>query len=422
MSRTAHLGLFEGYGIEAEYMIVDRQTLAVRPIADKVLAAARHYGGRALADDQGEIEFGDTGWSNELVLHVVELKTDGPTADLAGLPALFQRDVERINAILAADGAMLMPTAMHPFMQPHAEMKLWPHGNSDVYEAYNRIFDCRGHGWSNLQSVHINLPFKDDDEFGRLHAAIRLALPLLPALAASSPIYEGKASGRLDSRLEFYRQNQRRIPVITGQVIPEAAFSRGEYDEKIFQKIFEKIRPHDPAGILQHEWLNSRGAIARFDRHAIEIRVLDIQESPLADLAVVTAVVSLVKALVDGRWVSSAAQKKWPTEPLAELFTRTLATAEQTVIDDRDFLLLFGLKTVRATAGELWRHIVADLLRWGDYPVSAFETPLRHILERGPLARRILAAVGPESAPARVTGVYRRLCDELARGGLFDAG
>ena len=32
--------------------------------------------------------------------------------------------------------------------------------------------------------------------------------------------------------------------------------------------------------------MNSRGAIARFDRNAIEIRVIDVQECPKADLAI----------------------------------------------------------------------------------------------------------------------------------------
>ena len=31
------------------------------------------------------------------------------------------------------------------------------------------------------------VPFADDAEFGRLHAAIRLALPIAPGIAASSP-------------------------------------------------------------------------------------------------------------------------------------------------------------------------------------------------------------------------------------------
>ena len=62
-------------------------------------------------------------------------------------------------------------------------------------QAFDRIFSCQGHGWANLQSMHINLPFADDAEFGRLHAAIRFLLPLLPGLTASSPVMDGAVTG-----------------------------------------------------------------------------------------------------------------------------------------------------------------------------------------------------------------------------------
>ena len=87
-----------------------------------------------------------------------------------------------------------MPTAMHPWMDPATETVLWDDA-TDVYRTYDRIYGCRGHGWANLQSMHVNLPFADDSQFARLHAAIRLVLPLLPALAASSPIAEGSVDG-----------------------------------------------------------------------------------------------------------------------------------------------------------------------------------------------------------------------------------
>ncbi len=138
---------------------------------------------------------GAISWSNELVAHVVELKTSEPAAALAGLAQAFAEHVRRINDLLRPLGARLMPTGMHPWMDPARETRLWPHDYSEVYANFDRIFDCRGHGWSNLQSVHLNLPFADDEEFGRLHAAIRLLLPILPALAASSPIVERRTTG-----------------------------------------------------------------------------------------------------------------------------------------------------------------------------------------------------------------------------------
>ena len=41
------------------------------------------------------------------------------------------------------------------------------------------------------------------------------------------------------------------------------------------------------------------------------------------------------------------------------------------------------------------------------------------MLERGPLARRILRAVGPECSKARLQAVYRELCDCLDEGRMF---
>ena len=281
MCTAQRLGLFQACGVELEYMIVDRATLDVRPIADELFRDAA--GG---SEYVGEFASGDVSWSNELVAHVVELKTTEPAKSLAPLADAFQAQVRRINELLAPHGARLMPGGMHPWMDPDRETKLWPHDSSEIYESFHRIFGCGGHGWSNLQSVHLNLPFADDAEFGRLHAAIRVLLPILPVLAASSPIVDGRVTGVLDARLDAYRENSRRIPSITGHVVPEAVFTEADYRDSILARLYSDIAPHDPQAILQHEWLNARGAIARFERNTIEVRVLDVQECPAADVAI----------------------------------------------------------------------------------------------------------------------------------------
>ena len=222
MTQPPRIHLFQGYGIELEFILVDRDTLKVKPVTDELL---KHE----LGNYGSDFENGIVTWSNELVLHVVELKSTKPEADFQALERKFSENVKSINSILAKWNAMLMPTAAHPFMDPMQETKIWPHENNEVYAIYNKIFDCRGHGWSNLQSTHLNLPFYDDEEFAKLHAAIRLVLPILPALCASSPILDGKLTGTLDTRLKFYKTNQSKIPSITGKVIPEAVFSKRNY-------------------------------------------------------------------------------------------------------------------------------------------------------------------------------------------------
>ena len=405
------LGLFQGFGVELEYMIVNRGDLSVLPASDRVM---RHFSGSF----ESEIEMGRLRWSNELVLHVIELKTAGPAVALKPLPALFQKDVRRINRYLDTLGGRLMPTAMHPWMDPARETRLWPHEYNEVYEAYNRIFGCRGHGWSNLQSLHLNLPFHGDEEFGRLHAAVRLVLPILPALAASSPFVGARPNGIFDNRLEFYRNNQRKIPSLTGSVIPEPVYTRSDYQKKILERLYSDIAPHDPSGIMREEWINSRGAIARFDRDTIEIRLIDVQECPLADLAVAAGVVGAVRLLVSERPSAFKFQSKIAVKPLADILRRCIRSAERAVIDDPRYLRALGFDGESSVAaGTLWRRLIDAAP--AEFLDSALRKPLARILERGSLSTRILRAVGGSASRSALFGVYGELADCLAEGRLF---
>lgn len=412
MNTPAPLHLFEGIGVELEYIIVNRHSLAVLPVADQLLAAQAGW----ITD---EVEVGPLRWSNELVLHVVELKTNGPATGLHGLTNHFEEGVAAINRRLQALDGQLMPTAMHPWMDPARDSRLWPHDNSLIYQTYHRIFDCRGHGWVNLQSCHLNLPFCGDDEFGRLHAAIRLLLPILPALAASSPFMDGTPSGLLDTRLQVYRDNQKRIPLITGRVIPEPVFTRSAYQENILKPLYRAIADYDPEGVLQDEWLNSRGAIARFDRNTIEIRTLDVQETPMADLAIAAAVVEVLKALVARRWLPLSRQQDWPVEPLVAILNATIRDGERAMIDNREYLAMFGFDALHATAGDLWRHLIITLASEHPEELRPFMPSLEVILTHGPLARRILQDLGQAPDLERLAETYRALCGCLAEGTMF---
>ena len=168
---SPRLDVFMGYGIELEYMIVDRKTLSVVPIADELLR-------KLTGTFASEARNGQLGWSNELVLHLLELKNIEPQPDISSLPVAFQGEIRCINELLEPMNARLMPTAMHPWMNPRTETRLWPHEYAEIYLAYDHIFDCRRHGWANLQSMHLNMPFANDNEFARLHAAVRLLLRL----------------------------------------------------------------------------------------------------------------------------------------------------------------------------------------------------------------------------------------------------
>ncbi|MEX2463035.1 MAG: glutamate-cysteine ligase family protein, partial [Balneolaceae bacterium] len=381
MARKLHL--FEGYGVELEYMIVDRDSLNVKPICD-------HLFSKIAGEITSEIVRKPISWSNELVNHVVELKCFEPVDSLAGLGEYFHKQIMDVNRELESENACLMPTAMHPWMDPLTETRLWPHEYHEIYELYNRIFDCRGHGWSNLQSTHINLPFQGDEEFGRLHAAIRLLLPLIPALSAASPYYEGKHHGFKDGRLEAYRHNQEAIPSIAGAIIPEAVYTRAEYHTHIFDPIIRDIRPFDTNGILDKHFLNSRGAIARFDRGAIEIRIIDIQESPDMDIAILEIISEILKQFVSETWSGFKQQSVIDTGTLADLWKEVIKDGGSVVVSDEFYIKALGFEQPR-TVKQIWFEWIVN---HEEKLTSKSYYLLKEVIQNGSLSERMIREAG----------------------------
>jgi len=412
MDQPSRIHLFQGYGVELEYMLVDRDTLQIKPITDELL---KHQ----LGNYGSDFENGMVTWSNELVLHVIELKSSKPEHNFSSLEHEFLKNVSHINGILSGWNAMLMPSAAHPFMNPMTDTKLWPHESNEVYAIYNKIFDCKGHGWSNLQSTHLNLPFYDDEEFARLHAAVRLVLPILPALCASSPILDNGVTGLMDTRLKYYKSNQARIPSITGKVIPEAVFSKRNYLNTIYEKIKNDIAPFDPQHELNAIWVNSRGAIPRFDRGSIEIRIMDIQECPAADLAIITMVIEILKALTADKFIDLESQMKWKTEPLAILLEQTVAQGQEAIIENADYLNAFGYHEKSARAGDLWQHLLSWLIDRGSNPVQQWRPQLDVIMQQGTLSQRILNSMDKNPSPEEIVRTYKKLSACLAQNKMF---
>ncbi len=400
--------LFEVFGIELEYMLINSNSFKVNPIVDQLLTKKN---GSLISDvNNGKIE-----WSNELVAHVVELKTNGPTADLENLDILFAENIEEINALLADFNTELLPTAAHPLMHPETEMQLWKHSYSKIYALYNRIFDCRGHGWSNVQSMHLNLPFFDDSEFEKLHAAVRLLLPIIPGLSASSPIFEGEFTKFKDARMQLYKTNQKEIPQMTGKVIPEQVFNRKDYFKQIFEPINKAIKPFDSENILDHHFLNSRGAIARFDRNAIEIRVVDIQECPKADLAIAVLIIESLRLLVGEELIALDDQKTWHEDDLFLIFDMVIKNAEDTIISNKLYLNIFDVKNV-TTVNDLWKKIYS-LVKENISPKHQLN--IEFLLENGSLSTRILKDLGEDLSQENLIRTYSKQAKCLAANQFF---
>ncbi|KTD55347.1 carboxylate-amine ligase [Legionella quateirensis] len=397
----SNFSIFSVLGIEIEYMLVDRDSLNVQPKSDLILSA--------LAGHQvDEVELGDIAISNELVMHVLELKNNGPRSLDAPVTEQFQKTIRELQPILEQHNLLLLPTGAHPWMNPHTETVRWPHGNREIYKQFDAIFDCKGHGWSNLQSMHVNLPYANQEEFYQLHNVIRLILPLLPALAASTPILDGKATGLLDSRLYFYSRNQQRIPSISGDVIPEFISSEEEYKQKILNPMYLDISPYDPEGILQYQWLNSRAAIPKFNSKAIEIRILDSQECVEADIAIAHAINAVLK-----NWQSSShyyLDNPCDTSSLKHIFDTAIEHGLHTQVEDMELLKQWQLPARSMKLNEVWSMLIEQVSsELNDKQQAALEV----ILSQGNLSQRILNAVSKDNGKDSLKRIYRQLADSL---------
>src|SRR3990167_6585615 len=395
--------LFSVYGIELEYMVVDKTSLEIKPITDEILTKLQGH-------ITNEVELDEIAASNELVLHVIELKTNGPKPSLIKLDTSFHEGIIKINKLLEFYHACLMPAGAHPWLNPKNGIKLWSHGDRSIYETYHQIFNCEGHGWSNLQSTHINLPFANDAEFAKLHSAVRVILALIPALAASTPFLEGKYTGSLDTRLTYYALNQQKIPVISGDVIPEFVNSQQEYQDTILTPMYKAIAPWDKENILQYEWLNSRGAIARFERSAIEIRIMDIQECPLADISCIEAITGVLRYLI--AQTNTYLEQPMSCTALRSIYDNCIQHGLKTEITDKTYLQQCALTSKGSvSARNLWQILLEQA---DSYIDKTHQVVLEKILSQGNLAERLVKTHHKmDGNKQSLPHIYRQLCECL---------
>ena len=407
--RKYKYSLFDVVGVELEYMVVDRDTMRPRPIVDKILLGPDSKPVNEIYKKNEVCEFA---WSNELVAHVLEFKTKEPVKSLNRLDIGFHDQVKLTNNILEKYNAVLMPTGMHPYMQPDKETVLWQHDSFEIYNQFDKIFSCKGHGWSNIQSTHINLPFSTDDEFYKLHTAIRIILPIIPGISASTPVVDGVVNGIHDNRLIYYQDNCKKIPSITGKIVPEYVGSVTEYREEILDKIFAELKPYDEKGLISHDWVNARGAIPNFERGSIEIRVIDIQESVRMDIAIIELVKNSVEALVNGVFSSFEKLCALSTDELYDILHSTMINGSNAVIQNKKYLEVFGIKEKSANVLEVWKKILEVLS--SDYDFNYFREIL-FILNNGSLSSRILKKIKKEP----LCDIYYELILCLEENGYF---
>lgn len=261
------------------------------PISDKII---HDYCGRMV----NFIELPDFSFGKEMQLHVMEIKANQPFHSPVEFEETMHQAVQTLNGIVGKHGAYLLGTGMHPLLQL-SDTGVWPHHHRRIYQEYGKIFDLNRHGWLNIQSFHLNLPYQTDKDAAQIHNQLANLCTYLPAVTASSPLFEGKEGPDVDNRLQFYKQNQKEVPSVAGDVIPDYITTlRGYKREVIGRYSADLAKAGADKTLLNREWVNSRGIIIRFDRCALEVRVMDEQECVKSDVALACFVRAALRGLI----------------------------------------------------------------------------------------------------------------------------
>jgi len=270
-------------GTEHEYSINDSDFNPL-PISDKIIL---RISGRI--DD--EIEFGGIKVSKELQKHAIELIPAKPSS-LSVLEENLYAGFKNLYQALNGEYRFL-GLGMHPLLTLD-QTTYWDHNEQEYYEAYDRLFNIRQHGWLNIQALQINIPYKDRLELVSMYNKLRSLLPYLIAVTASSPFVEGRSTGYADNRLIYYRENQKQIPLICNGILPQKLKSVDDYI-RINRCIYDDLK-RCGADILCREWVNSNGVIIRFTRKCLEIKALDEQECLHSDMAMTAFILALLRS------------------------------------------------------------------------------------------------------------------------------
>ncbi|MCW4007937.1 MAG: glutamate-cysteine ligase family protein [Candidatus Bathyarchaeota archaeon] len=278
-------------GPEHEFSIVNEELKAL-PIVDKLI---KDFHGRIV----NFVELPRFTFGKELQLHVMEIKANSPFKSPEFFEETMQNAVETMLDFLKRKyHASLLGTGMHPLLRLE-ETGVWPHRHRKIYHELGRIFNLKQHGWLNIQSFHLNLPYSKEENGILLHNLLAGLCAYVPAISASSPIFEGAIGPNVDNRLHFYKTNQAEVPSITGDVVPEYASSFEQYHNAIIGQYSQDLAKLGAGKtILLKEWINSRGVIFRFDRSALEVRVMDEQECVKSDVALSCFIRAALRGLI----------------------------------------------------------------------------------------------------------------------------
>ena len=334
-------------GVEEEYQVVDGDSLALRPRADRVLQRARELLGESV---QPELNLSQIEVASEICESLADVRRE-----LVRLRrGLIQAARESGNLILA--------TGTHPFTEWLGQT-ITP---KERYERLERVYQQLAREQL-ICGCHVHVCVLDAERAIQVMDRTRPWLAPLLALSANSPFWEGVDTGYASYRTEVFG----RFPT-TGT--PQVLEQRAVYDEVVTDLVSTGMIPDGS----QLYW-DIRPS-TRFD--TVEFRIADVCLS--IDEAVMLA--GLARSLV--RTCYAAVEADEPIEHARPELLQAARWRASRFGTEGELIDVFERRTVpaRQVVGRLLEHLRPDLEEHGEWDeVSAL---VDQTLERGTGARR----------------------------------
>ncbi len=266
VGRIFDLGEDLTIGLEEEFQILDGSSLSMANRFEDLKAA-------------GDAVFGAPLAVSELIQAEVEINTgvhvgfEGAREDMRSRRAALVQAAESL-------GLALCSTGVHPFSD-------WRDQRFIQSPHYQRVVEkLRYVAWTNNTfGMHVHVGVKGADRAVALCDSFRSLLPVLLALSASSPFFEGRETGLHSTRAQVFIRSFPRcgIPDIYGDWAGYAEYAQFLFDSGSADdasEIWWTIRTHHTFGTL-------------------EIRVADAQPSFEGSMAVAGLTIALVATLME---------------------------------------------------------------------------------------------------------------------------
>ena len=357
--------------IELDYFIADKDSLSPSPLAGKLLESAAGKKCSVYYPDETKSYIS---WASGTGLCTLKIKADLGRCNIRDAEKSVYEQITIINKHLNKFNAFLLPSAVNPFTSVYYEV--FKTYNSEIPENSSTEFEC----CSGVHFMNLILKFEDENQFYRLFSAVRLILPIIPALTSGSPLLRSRYNGILDNGLDLVKSNRDGRSGSNVRIIPESVKNRKEYESGSIAEIYKSEKSN-----MGNDNYN-RTVTVDFERGRLSLKVFNMQESPHVDFALARFITYVLELLVNCR-CGAHNQASVSTEELSNLLDEVIEKGLTAISYNEDYLKLLSInRQEKLSAWGIWM-ILSKKVR--DYAGVKFP-PVENILKTGSLSERIL--------------------------------